>query len=55
MPSEEATTPYVSFLRRDQLLKGRICSQMSKFFPLRVDPHFEELPYPEKQVGIHAS
>ena len=24
------------------LLKGRICSCGSKFFPLRVDPNFEE-------------
>ena len=30
----------VSFLNRGQLLKGRICSSRSKFFPLRVDLSF---------------
>ena len=39
---------YASFgliylLNVDQLLKERICSHRSKFFPLRVDPVLEEL------------
>ena len=36
---EEATLlSFVSLLSRGQLLKERICSYRSKFFPLRVDP-----------------
>ena len=37
--SWEATLPFfASLLNGDRLLKKRICSWRSKFFPLRVDP-----------------
>ena len=41
---EEVTVLYfASLLWRGQLLKERICSLRSKFFPLRVDPISKEL------------
>ena len=35
-----------------QLLKKRICSFWSKFFPLRVDPTFKGLHWPESKQEI---
>ena len=32
------------------LIKERICSHRSKFFPLREDPIFERLLPPDKQI-----
>ena len=42
-------------LNRVQLLKERICSQRSKFFPLRVGPIPEGFPCPGKQTRSHRS
>ena len=38
---------------RGQLLKKRICSSRSKFFPLREDPILRRLRPPGKQTGSH--
>ena len=46
---------YASHLIRGQLLKKRICSFRSKFFPLRVDPILKGLLCPENQTGSHKS
>ena len=35
------------------LIKERICSNRSKFFPLRVGPIFRRLRPPGKQTGSH--
>ena len=44
-----------SLLSRGPLLKIRICSFRSKFFPLKVDPILEELCSSHKQTGSHKS
>ena len=51
MGSNSAIIIFASLLNRDQLLRERICSWWSKFFPLRVDPIFKGLHCPEKQKG----
>ena len=52
--SEKATMLFSflppSFCGGGHFLKERICSYMSKFFPLRVGPMFEVLQHPEKQT-----
>ena len=54
--SKEATLHYfASLFSEGQLLKERICSWRSKFFPLRVDSILKSYAHPEKQIGIHAS
>ena len=40
---------------RGQLLKKQICSPMSEFFPLRVDPIFKGQHCIEKQTGSNKS
>ena len=40
----------VNLTFKGQLLKSRICSLGSKFFPERVDPSFEELCHPVKSI-----
>ena len=53
---EKATVLYfASFLSMGLLLKERICSSRSKFFPLRVDPIAKCYVHPEKQTGTHAN
>ena len=42
-------------LNGDQLLKERICSLWSKFFPLRVDPILKRTSFASKQTGCHRS
>ena len=42
---------FASHLIRDQLLKKRICSHGSKFFPLRVDSILGKLRPPDEQTG----
>ena len=44
-----------SLFHADQLLKERICSQRSKFFPLRVDPFLKRLRCQGKHTGNHES
>ena len=39
------------FFNRVLLLKKRICSYRSKFFTLKVDPHWEGFHCPWKQTG----
>ena len=53
--SGEATLIFIfaSYLIRGLLLKERICSPRSKFFPLRADPILKGLHCPEKQTGSH--
>ena len=52
---------FAFLLSGGQLLKERICSCRSKFFPLTVDPiksrisHLEELILPQKERGSHHS
>ena len=43
------------FLIRGQLLKERICSCRSKFFPLTVDPISEGLCHPGKKTRSYKS
>ena len=38
-----------AFQNWDLLLKERICSWLSKFFPLRLDPHLEQRQYKKLQ------
>ena len=50
--SGEATLPFsffASFPNRGQLLKAKICSYRSKFFPLKVDPISERFSPPQNQ------
>ena len=42
-----------SRIKRGHLIKERICSRRSKFFPLRVDPIFGRLRPPGKHTGSH--
>ena len=51
--SGEATLIFIfaSHLISGQLLKKRICSPRSKFFPLREDPILTGLNCPGKQTG----
>ena len=54
----EATLPFpfcASLLSKGQLLKERICSIRSKFFPLTVDPILELLCLPGRQSECHYS
>ena len=51
--SNSTTSSYFSLLHGAQLLKERICSSGSKFFPLREDPFLEGFRRPEKQTGGH--
>ena len=44
-----------SLLNVGLLLKERICSSRSKFFPLRVDPSLKGFCCLEKQTGSHKS
>ena len=46
---------FASHLIRGQLLKKRICSPRSKFFPLRVGPVLEGLDCQGKRTGNHES
>ena len=43
------------FLNGGLLLKEKICSYRSKFFPLRVDPIFKRLYFPGKQTERYKS
>ena len=36
-----ASLDYKTIANKDQLIKERICSSGSKFFPLQVDPYLE--------------
>ena len=42
-----------SHINWGHLIKERICSHGSKFFPLRVDPFLGRLCPPGKQTGSH--
>ena len=55
MGSNSVTFYIASVLNGDQVLKERICSARSKFFLLRVDPNFERLGQPRKQMRSHKS
>ena len=46
---------FASLLNGGQLLKERICSCGSKFFPLREDPIFAGHYHPGTQIGSHKS
>ena len=46
---------FVSHLSRGQLLKKRVCSRRSKFFPLRVDDIMKGLHWSGKQTGRYRS
>ena len=46
---------FASLLSMGQLLKERICSFRSKFFPFKVDPSSKKVPHLEKQTGISAN
>ena len=46
---------FVSLLNNGLLLKERICSHRSKFFPLSVDFIVEQLGHQGKQTGSHKS
>ena len=41
---------FASLSSEGKLLKERICSSRSKFFPLRADPYFKIFLYPEKHI-----
>ena len=47
------STRFASLLSRGQLLKRRICSSKSKFFPLRSDFFQKPLHHSEKQTEVH--
>ena len=44
---------FASLLNKGQLLKERICSKGSKFFPLKVDLILHRLYHPGKETGCH--
>ena len=50
--SSTFTFAFCPYSNGSQLVKGRICSSRSKFFPLRVDFHIEG---PHFQTGVHES
>ena len=48
-----ATFIVASHVNWGQLIKERICSSGSKFFPLRVDPTLERFSCPGRVIGSH--
>ena len=54
---ENSSVNYIfSFLfNKTQLLKERVCSSWSKFFPLRVDSILDGHSCPGAQIGSHKS
>ena len=53
MKSNSAVAFFASFFNGGQLLKERICSKRSKFFPLRADSILEVIYRPQKQTEIY--
>ena len=52
---EVTLSVYASLFKMGLLLKERICSLWSKFFPLRVKPILRGLSQLRKQTGSHES